>query len=403
MPSVIEKSKKDKDTGDIEVIIEAPDPNVVCNMRMFRFRKEKGLLSWTEKGKTKVIGEGLEKLFGDKLVDNSMRSFGRDLTPREQNEIRKGKDAQFPESSTAGGPSARAPTKKRTNRGATKAVKKQSNAMVQKAPRPKRPREDDEDSGSTDEENFGQATAASYRKRRRNATGGVSKPTIILDNDQALPAKERVPKIIGLGSNLTPYDSNHFSSGFYDEEDKDHPSEDEEENEDDGEFEMRTSRRPIHPLRTRHARGGAKKVHLFDPAQTQEQEYSPHGDLGSQPNPIDEDTDEGMTDVDGPANGPSSGKAHASAETQADDDAAKEVEAEHVVTPQVRQETDLERHRRVTREFLGEVDDFYFLPESHRQLRSAPLFFSPFTSNAMDDGTLPDPTITSTILVEHES
>lgn len=371
MPSVIEKSKKDKDTGEIEVIIEAPDPNVVCNMRMFRFRKEKGLLSWTEKGKTKVIGEGLEKLFGDKLVDNSMRSFGRDLTPREQNEIRKGKDAQFPGSSTAGGPATRAATQKRRNKGATKTVKKQSNAMVQKAPRQKRPREDDDDLDSTDDQNFGQATAASHRKRRRNAAGGVSKPTMSLINDPDPSVLDRAPEIIEVGSSLTPYASNYLSNGYYDEDSNNNLSEDQDQ--DDGEFEMRTSRRPIHPLPTRHTRGGAKKVHLFDPAQTQEQYFSPRGDLGSPGNAPYEDTDEEMTDVDDSADDQSSREAHASAEAQAEDD-AKEDETEHV-TPQVRQETDLERHRRVTREFLGEVDDFYFLPESYRQW-SAP-FFSP--------------------------
>ena len=92
MPSVIEKPKKNRTTGETEVIVEAPDPNVVCNMRMFRFRKEKGMLSWTEKGKTKVIGQGLEKLFGNSLINNSMKSFGRDLTPMEQVEIRKGQE-----------------------------------------------------------------------------------------------------------------------------------------------------------------------------------------------------------------------------------------------------------------------------------------------------------------------
>ncbi|CAD6581616.1 MAG: hypothetical protein ASARMPRED_000656 [Alectoria sarmentosa] len=364
MPSVIEKTKKDKDTGDIEVIIEAPDPNVVCNMRMFRFRKEKGLLSWTEKGKTKVIGEGLEKLFGDKLVDNSMRSFGRDLTSREQNEIRKGKDAQFPESSTAGGPSARAATKKRTSRGATMTVKKQNNAMVQKDPRQKRPREDDDDDlDSADDQNFGQATAASYCKRRRNATGGVSKPTMSLINDQDPSVMDRAPGRIEAGSSLTPYASNYISDGYYGEGGNDNLSEDQDQ--DDGEFEMRTSRRPIHPLPTRHARGGAKKVHLFDPAQTREQYFSPRGDLGSSGNAPYEDTDEGMTDVDDSADNPSSGETQASVGAQAEDD-ANEIEVEHF-TPQVRQETDLERHRRVTREFLGEVDDFYYLPESYRQ------------------------------------
>lgn len=387
MPSVIEKTKKDKDTGETEVVMEAPDPNVVCNMRMFRFRKEKGLLSWTEKGKTKVIGEGLEKLFGDKLTNNSMQSFGRDLTPWEQIEIRKGKDAQFPEPKAAGESSPQAATKKRKNEGANKTVKKQSNANVPKSPRQNRPLEDDEDLDSADDQNLGQATAASYRKRRRNARGEASKPTIDLDNDQKLSVTEAAPKIIEVESNIMPHASNYFSDDYYDEDGNDHLSEDE----DDGEYEIRTSRRPIRPLPARHgARGGAKKAPRFDAAQAQGQDDGPHGNVGSQWNATDEDTDEDMTDVDDLPDVPSSGKAHAFVEDEVDEDVADKDEGDgpETATPDQApkhpyyelsgasnakaKETDLEAHRKWVKEFLYEDQEDYASSLERRRTAKPP-------------------------------
>lgn len=362
MPSMIEKTRKDQDTREIETVMEAPDPNVVCNMRMFRFRKEKGLLSWTEKGNTKVIGEGLEKLFGNRLINNSMQSFGRDLAPWEQKEIRKGKDAQFPEPNSAGGLQPQAATKKRTNNGATKTTPKKNNAKLQKASPQKRPREDDdEDLDSSDDQNLGQATAASYRKRRRNARGEASKPTIDLDK---------------IGSNVTPHAPNHLSDGYYDEGGEKSDDEDDDDDDDDAEYEIRTSRRRIRPLPPRRARGGAKKVHLFDPAHTQAQDQGTYGNIGSQRNTTDGDADEDMMDIDDSADVPSSGKAHASVEDDVEEDVEDDDdddEDEDVVSLAL-QETDLERHRRLTREFLGEEDDFFFKPDSDAQW-SAPLLF----------------------------
>ncbi|KAF6223647.1 hypothetical protein HO133_000490 [Letharia lupina] len=365
MPSVIEKTKKDKDTGETEVVVEAPDPNVVCNMRMLRFRRDKGLLSWTEKGNTKVIGEGLEKLFGDRLHNNSMQSFGRDLTPQEQMEIRKGKNAQFPKQNAAGGSPTQVATKKRKTRGDTKTPKGQSKALIPEAPRQKRPREDDEDLDSSDDQNLGQATAASYRKRRRNARGEVSKPTINLDTDQALSAAGIAPKNIEVGSNQRQRASNHLSDGSYGDESDEHLLEDQDQ--DGGQYESRTKRRPIRPLPARHASGGAKTVPHFDSAQTQEQDYDPRGDIGSQEDATDENADDDMTDVDDLADDLNSGEANGSVEDLVEED------VEEDVTPVIRQETDLERHRRLTRELLGEEDDFFFRPESNR-LWSAPLF-----------------------------
>lgn len=369
MPSVIEKTKKDKDTGETEVIVEAPDPNVVCNMRMLRFRRDKGLLSWTEKGNTKVIGEGLEKLFGDRLLNNSMQSFGRDLTPQEQMEIRKGKNAQFPKQNPAGGHATQVATKKRKTRGDEKTLKRQSKALIPEATRQKRPREDDEDLDSPDDQNLGQATAAPHRKRRRDARGETSKPAINLDTDQAPSAAGIAPKIIEAGSNQRPRASNHLSDGSYRDESDEHllEDQDQDQDQDDGEYERRTKRRTIRPLPARRASGGAKKVPHFDSAQTQEQDDDPRGDIGSQEDATDENADDDMTDVDDLADDLNSGEAHGSVEDLVEDD------VEEDVTPVIPQETDLERHRRLTREFLGEEDDFFFRPESSR-LWSAPLF-----------------------------
>ena len=72
--------------------------NSVINMPMLRFRCDAGLCSWTLRDRTLNIKEGLKKLYeyGGKIQNNSVRAFGRDLTKREIEEIRKGKDAKFP-------------------------------------------------------------------------------------------------------------------------------------------------------------------------------------------------------------------------------------------------------------------------------------------------------------------
>ena len=354
MPSLIEKPKKNRTTGETEVIVEAPDPNVVCNMRMFRFRKEKGMLSWTEKGKTKVIGQGLEKLFGISLINNSMKSFGRDLTPMEQVEIRKGRDAHFPESNPAG-------SNKKRSRDVRRGSKTQSNTKAPKASQQKRVRDDSEDSDSAEVQGLGQLTAASYRKRRRNARGEASRPTIDLDHDQDPSATGTPRQIVEVGSSLTRHVLEHPSHRHSDANSDN--SEDEDWN--DGEYENMTSHRPIRPLPARRAHGEAKRVPPLDLAQTQEheQDYIIDGDSGSDSNAAHEygDTDGEMTDVDDLADVLSS----ASHDVPAEDAAEEVIEADKAEyrTPWVRQETDLERHRRKTREFLGEKDDFFFRPE----------------------------------------
>ena len=155
--------------------------------------------------------------------------------------------------------------------------------------------------------------------------------------------------------------SEHLSQKYSDA-DSDN-SEDEDWN--DGEYEDRTSRRPIRPLPARRAHGGAKRVPPLDLAQTQEQEqdYGNGGNSGSDSNAADEDGDEDgeMTDVDDLADVLSSASPDAPAEDAPE--AVIEAAKAEDLTPPVRQETDLERHRRVTREFLGEKDDFFFRPE----------------------------------------
>ena len=71
-------------------------PNATVNMPMERFRFHAGLCSWTARRKTLMIKAGLEKLYGNKLQNNSIRAFGRDLTPKEIKEAKKGESASFP-------------------------------------------------------------------------------------------------------------------------------------------------------------------------------------------------------------------------------------------------------------------------------------------------------------------
>lgn len=440
MPALIEKTKKDKDTGEMGVVMEAPDPNVVCNMRMFRFRKEKGLLSWTEKGNTKVIGEGLEKLFGDRLVDNSMESFGRDLTPWEQSEIRRGKEAYFPTSKAADG------TKKRKSKAAkTTTSTQQGDAKVQKALQQRRPREDSESLDSSEDQ---RATAASHRKRHRNARGEASTPVIDVDDEQDLsatgPATGAAPEIIEVESNPTPQapnlvsDDSHGGDGLdslFEDDGLDSLFEDdgldslfEDGGDEDQELKGRTSPRPIHPLPARRAQGGVSKALFLDPAQTHEQNHGIDANVESQPNAThgddvnEEETSDwddfpdipaahghdaniesqpnatGGDDVDQKETSdwddfpdiPSSGETNVPVEDEAEEENEADEEDEEEredggqditpippIPPLARQETDLERHRRITREYLAEADDFHWEPAPNDGWRD-PLFFSSY-------------------------
>ena len=70
--------------------------NSVINMPIERFRFRAGLCSWRRRTGTLKIKEGLKKLYGDKIQNNTVRAFGRDLTNREIIEIKKGEEAKFP-------------------------------------------------------------------------------------------------------------------------------------------------------------------------------------------------------------------------------------------------------------------------------------------------------------------
>ena len=70
--------------------------NSVINMPIERFRFRAGLCSWRRRTGTLKIKEGLKKLYGDNIQNNTVRAFGRDLTNREIEEIKKGEDAKFP-------------------------------------------------------------------------------------------------------------------------------------------------------------------------------------------------------------------------------------------------------------------------------------------------------------------
>ena len=83
-------------TEELPIWQELGHTNTVINMPIERFRFRAGLCSWTRRTGTLKIKEGLKKLYGDKVQNNSVRAFGRDLTNREIKEIKKGKEAKFP-------------------------------------------------------------------------------------------------------------------------------------------------------------------------------------------------------------------------------------------------------------------------------------------------------------------
>lgn len=367
MPSVIEKTKIDDVTGGNVVVMEAPKPNSVCNMRRIRFREEKGLLSWNDKGKAETVGKGLEKLYGQRLINNSMQSFGRDLTKHEQDEVKKGDNARFPESRSAG-PASQATTKESKHAGTIISTIQQTKAEAQRAPRQKRLREDNEDFDFSDDHNIGQAGAASSRKRRQNAGGQASIPTIVttnLDKDRDVSAMGRAQTITRVRSISTPRaltpptrEYNHEGNDNSKDKDKDYK-----------EHETRPTRRHIRPMPARHDRGETRAVQhpaspeLQEQEQEQEQDQGIHGDIDPQYVMTDDDEDDATTDIE------SSTSADAPVEEQVEEIVEKDKQEED--TPQ---ETDLERHRRVTREFLGEEDDYYWLPYEKPPWESMQLF-----------------------------
>ena len=118
------------------------DPNSTVNMPMERFRFHAGLCSWTKRTKTLIIKAGLKKLYGNKIQNNSVRAFGRDLTTREIKEIKKGDNAVFPIHGDAT-PAVRRTVKKNGSKGAAQPTKPKANAKAQSGKR-KHATDDDE-------------------------------------------------------------------------------------------------------------------------------------------------------------------------------------------------------------------------------------------------------------------
>ena len=83
-------------TPEVPIWQELGETNSVVNMPIERFRFRAGLCSWTRRTGTIKIKEGLKRLYGDKIQNNSVKAFGRDLTTREIQETKKGKEARFP-------------------------------------------------------------------------------------------------------------------------------------------------------------------------------------------------------------------------------------------------------------------------------------------------------------------
>ena len=349
-------------------------------MRMLRFRREKGLLSWTLKGNTRVIGEGLKKLFGYRLINNSMKSFGRDLTPQEQAEIRKGRDARFPETEQTA-ITTPAETNPRNNKDMAKTLLQPGNTGRQRASHQKRAREDDEDVDSGDDQILGQATAASYRKRRCNARGEAARPELDPDSYQDPAATADPQNIVKVTSSPTSEASSDFSDEYRDEDGD--SSEDDDES--DREYGISTSHRRIHPLPARHTCGKkeATNTPLPNSAQTQEQESGSTSETAeSHSNETDHDKAgsnvTNNSDNDHGLDGKSDKDSQASSTKDDNQNKAvivvQKIEEEPNLTPPAREETDLERHRRKTREFLGEQDDYYWLPGEPPPWKST-LFF----------------------------
>ena len=127
---------------------ELGNPGHTVNRPMERFRYQAGLCSWTERTETLVVKEGLQKLYGNLIQNNSIKAFGRDLFPKEAKEIKKGKEAVFPINFAH---STRGARKRRSN-GAAKPSRIKDDIEVEKVLMKKRePAADDEGQSSKEE------------------------------------------------------------------------------------------------------------------------------------------------------------------------------------------------------------------------------------------------------------
>ncbi len=119
---------------------------------MERFRFHAGLCTWTERKTSLMIKAGLEKLYGNKLQNNSIRSFGRDLTKKETSEIKKGDSAVFPIEDDVI-PDTRKTHGKRKSKGAARPMQTRGNAKGGKGQSRKRQHSvEDEEDVTSDEE-----------------------------------------------------------------------------------------------------------------------------------------------------------------------------------------------------------------------------------------------------------
>ena len=132
---------------------ELGKPNAIVNMPMERFRFHAGLCSWTERKKTSIIKAGLKKLYGDKLKDNTIKAFGRDLTRKEIAEIKKGDNAEFPIEGDIV-PTSPKSSKKRKITSTFEPLKTNGNdkGAESQPQKRKRPSKEDEDSSAEEED-----------------------------------------------------------------------------------------------------------------------------------------------------------------------------------------------------------------------------------------------------------
>lgn len=149
-------------TEDQPIWEKLGDTNSTVNMPMERFRFHAGLCSWTKRTKTLMIKTDLEGLYGDKIQNNSVKAFGRDLTTREIKEIKKGDKANFPIKGVVV-PAARRIVIKNGNKGAPKPIKPKANDKTQSG---KRKHVTDDEEQCSEEE-----IQAQFRSHKRSRYG----------------------------------------------------------------------------------------------------------------------------------------------------------------------------------------------------------------------------------------
>ena len=143
---------------------ELGHPNSIVNMPMERFRFHAGLCSWTRRKNTLIIKAGLMKLYGNKLHNNTVRAFGRDLTIKEIDEVKKGDNGVFSIEGHVAPASGRVLKRGRT-KGAAKPVKPKGNAKMGNGQSRKRKHTTDDERQSSEEKT---TTQVRSHKRARH-------------------------------------------------------------------------------------------------------------------------------------------------------------------------------------------------------------------------------------------